>query len=145
MNKIKKIFIEGPVLPEFIAKSIANHATKTNIGGHSIFLGQVRADVKEEGVVQAIEYTSHVPMAEEKMAELREEIFEKFELNCLHVYHSLGIIEVGQLCFFVFTSSKHRKQAIDACEYLVERFKKDIPVWGKEILDNNQHVWKINQ
>lgn len=145
MSKIKKIFIEGPIAPEYVAKSIANHASKTNIGGHSIFLGQVRADEIGGQTVKAIEYTAHVDLAEEKMAALREETFAKFELSCLHVYHSLGLVEAGQLCFFVFTSSKHRKQAMDACEFLVEQFKINIPVWGKEILENEQHVWKTNQ
>jgi molybdopterin synthase catalytic subunit len=35
---------------------------------------------------------------------------------------------------FVFTSSAHRKAAIDACEETVERIKLNCPVWGKEIL-----------
>lgn len=145
MSKIKKIFIQGPISPEFVAKSIGDHAHKTKIGGHSIFLGQVRADEVNDQIVSAIEYTSHIDLAEEKMANLREEVFTKFEISCLHVYHSLGLVEAGQLCFFVFTSSKHRKEAIDACEFLVEQFKKNIPVWGKEILDNEEHVWKKNQ
>lgn len=145
MSKIKKIFIQGPISPEFVAKSIGDHAHKTKIGGHSIFLGQVRADEVNDQIVSAIEYTSHIDLAEEKMANLREEVFTKFEISCLHVYHSLGLVEAGQLCFFVFTSSKHRKEAMDACEFLVEQFKKNIPVWGKEILDNEEHVWKKNQ
>ncbi|MFM1930665.1 MAG: hypothetical protein RL387_1993, partial [Bacteroidota bacterium] len=35
---IKNIFQEGPIAAQFIADSIAKHATKTNIGGHNIFL-----------------------------------------------------------------------------------------------------------
>jgi molybdopterin synthase catalytic subunit len=41
---MKNSFIEGAISPEKIATSIAHHQHKTNIGGHSIFLGQVRAD-----------------------------------------------------------------------------------------------------
>ena len=57
-KKIKNIFTEGPVEAAFIADSIAKHATKTSIGGHSIFLGQVRADLIDGKQVAAIEYTS---------------------------------------------------------------------------------------
>jgi molybdopterin synthase catalytic subunit len=63
----------------------------------------------------------------------------------MHIYHSLGIVKTGQICLFVFTSSKHRKQAMESNEYIVERIKKEVPVWGKEILENQEYSWKINQ
>ncbi len=44
-KKIKNIFVEGPITPSSIAKSIENHQTKSMIGAHNIFLGQVRADI----------------------------------------------------------------------------------------------------
>ena len=56
-RKPKNIFVEGPITSERIAKSIQNHATKHDIGAHSIFLGQIRADQLELGVVSGIEYT----------------------------------------------------------------------------------------
>ncbi|MCR9013836.1 molybdenum cofactor biosynthesis protein MoaE [Aquiflexum gelatinilyticum] len=140
----KNIFVQGPISPESIAKSIANHSSKTDIGGHSIFLGQVRADEKEGGKVTAIEYTAYEEMALEKAFEIREAIFAKYPLSCMHIYHSLGEVKAGEICLFVFTSSKHRKAAIDACEELVERIKKEVPVWGKELIDNDGSVWKEN-
>ncbi len=143
-RKKKNIFTEGPVEAAFIADSIAKHATNTSIGGHSIFLGQVRADMIGDKQVQAIEYTSHVEMALEAMDKIREDIFAKYELTCMHVHHSLGVIKAGEICLFVFTSSKHRKAAIDACSECVERIKAELPVWGKEILEGEGYQWKIN-
>ncbi len=144
-KKIKNIFTEGPVEAAFIADSIAKHSTKTSIGGHSIFLGQVRADVIDGKQVEAIEYTSHVDMALEVMATIREDIFAKYALTCMHVHHSLGIVKAGEICLFVFTSSKHRKDAIEACSACVERIKAELPVWGKEIFEGEGYQWKINQ
>ena len=141
---IKNIFVEGAIEPMFIAESIAKHQTKTNIGGHSIFLGQVRADVIDGRSVSAIEYTTYNQMALEKMDQIREEIFSKYSITCMHVYHSLGKIAAGQVCLFVFTSSKHRKVAIDACEETVERIKAELPVWGKEIFEDETYQWKEN-
>lgn len=141
----KNIFVQGPISPEKITKSIANHQSKTDIGGHSIFLGQVRKDQKENGTVVAIEYTAYEGMALQKAFEIREAIFAKYPLNCMHIYHSLGRVEAGELCLFVFTSSKHRRAAMDACDELVERIKAELPVWGKELLDSEEHVWKVNQ
>jgi molybdopterin synthase catalytic subunit len=141
-KKLKNIFVQGAIDPAFIGESITKHQTKTNIGGHSIFLGQVRADAIEDKTVAAIEYTAYKEMALEKMYEIREAIFEKYALTCMHVYHSLGKVAAGEICLFVFTSSKHRKIAIDACEETVEKIKAELPVWGKEIFQNETYQWK---
>ena len=143
-RKPKNIFVEGPISAAFIAKEIQKHSTKTNIGAHEIFLGQVRADVIDEKIVAAIDYTTYTEMALEKMHKIREAIFEKYELTCLHVYHSLGKVKAGEISLFVFTSSKHRRAAIDACNAIVERIKNELPVWGKEIFEDKTYTWKIN-
>lgn len=144
-RKPKNIFVTGPIAAAFIGESIQQHSTKTNIGGHSIFLGQVRADIINGKNVTAIEYTTYTEMALEKMHEIREAIFGKYELTCMHVYHSLGIVAAGEISLFVFTSSAHRKAAIHACEETVERIKSALPVWGKELFDNESYQWKENK
>jgi molybdopterin synthase catalytic subunit len=144
-KKIRDIFVKGAVSPEFVAESIGKHSTKTDIGAHSIFLGQVRADALDGKTVHAIEYTSYEEMALQQMDAIRQNIFEKYELTCMHVYHSLGMVRAGEISLFVFTSSKHRKAAIDACEETVERIKKELPVWGKELLEDESYHWKENK
>jgi len=144
-SKPKNIFVQGAITASFIADSIDKHSTKTGIGGHSIFLGQVRADEIEGKKVKAIEYTAYEEMALQKMHEIREAVFEQYELTCMHVYHSLGKVGVGEICLFVFTSSPHRKAAIAACSDLVERIKAELPVWGAELFEVNTHQWKVNQ
>jgi len=144
-KKKKNVFVEGAISPQFIADSIAKHSTKKDIGAHSIFLGQVRNDEINGELVNAIDYSCYQDMADPILFQIREECFAIYELTCMHIYHSLGLVKSGEICLFVFTSSKHRKAAIEACEYLVERIKKEVPIWGKEIFDNNSIQWKINQ
>ena len=146
MNRtIKNIFIKGAISPAFIGDKIAAHQTKTDIGGHSIFLGQVRADRIENKQVVAVDYTSYEAMALEQMDAIRETIIEKYSLSCMHVYHSLGEIKSGEICLFVFTSAPHRKAAIEACTETVERLKAELPIWGKEIFEDDSFQWKVNQ
>jgi molybdopterin synthase catalytic subunit len=141
---MKNAFVEGPIKPEFIAESIAKHAAKFNIGAHSIFLGQVRADVHESQTVSVIIYEAYLEMANEKMHEIRESAFEKYDLICMHIYHSLGEVKSGEISLFVFVSSIHRAACISACNEIVERIKKEVPVWGKEVLNNGEIIWKTN-
>lgn len=140
----KNIFILGPIDSGKIAEVIRNHSSNSKIGAHSIFLGQVRADEIMNQSVTAIEYTAYVGMALEKMQKIREEIFEKYPIQCMHIYHSLGKVRTGEICVFIFTAAGHRKTAISACSELIDRVKAELPIWGKEIAENEAYSWKVN-
>lgn len=144
-KKIKQVFKQGPISPIFIGESIAAHSRKKDIGAHSIFLGQIRNDKKENNIVKAIEYSCYEELANQQLHIIREDMFSKYPLTCLHIYHSLGEVQVGEICLFVFTSSPHRKAAIEACEEIVERVKKEVAIWGKEIFEDESYVWKENK
>jgi molybdopterin synthase catalytic subunit len=141
---MKNCFKSGAIDPGFIAESIAHHQVKTNIGAHQIFLGQVRRDVLNGKEVEAIDYSAHEEMANKEFHLIREEAFAKFELTCMHIYHSLGEVKAGEICLFVFVSSGHRKPAQEAIEWLVEAIKTRVPVFGKELFGDSSHVWKVN-
>lgn len=143
-KKKHQVFYEGAIAPAFITDAIARHSQKTTIGAHSIFLGQVRNDTAGTQQVIGIDYTAYREMAEEKFHEIREDAFKNFQMICMHIYHSLGLVKAGEISLFVFTSATHRKDAIAACEWIVERIKKEVPVWGKEILSDENTQWKIN-
>lgn len=151
-HKKRDIFVEGPIEPAFIATSIARHATRTDIGAHEIFLGQVRADhvAGADGhppaaTVVAIEYTAYRDMALERMTDIREVAFARWpDITCLHVHHSLGTIKAGELCFMVFASAPHRAAAREAVAWVVDRIKAELPIFGKEIVEGGGHIWKSN-
>ncbi len=116
-RKHKDIFVDGPVLASFIADSIQKHNTQFSIGGHSIFLGQVRADIIDNKTVLAIEYTAYEEMALEKMHFIREEIFTKYDLICMHVFHSLGTIKAGKyVCLCLLRRHTVKPQSMRAAK-----------------------------
>lgn len=164
-HRKRDIFVEDAIAPAFVAESIAKHATRHDIGAHEIFLGQVRADavvtssnassvdhrsrgdrgIEKRQQVSAIEYTAYREMANEQMTCIREEAFTKWPtMTCLHVHHSLGTINAGELCFMVFASAPHRQQAREAVAFVTDEVKKRLPIFGKEILSEGGHVWKTN-
>ncbi|MEP2936155.1 MAG: molybdenum cofactor biosynthesis protein MoaE [Gilvibacter sp.] len=143
-RKPKNVFMEGAIPASFIGDSIAKHQSKTSIGAHNIFLGQVRADEVDGKLISAIEYTAHQDMANSKFFEIREATFQKFNLTCMHIYHSLGSVATGEICLFVFVSSPRRKEVFKALEYVVEEIKAKVPVFGKEIFEDESHQWKVN-
>ncbi len=143
-KKHKKVWVDGAIGASFIGDSIAKHQSKTDIGAHDIFLGQVRADEIGGKRVVAIDYSAYEEMADKAFHEIREAAFAQFDLSCMHIYHSLGRVNAGEICLFVFVSSKHRKMAFDACRQIVEEIKAKVPIFGKEILEDESFVWKEN-
>ncbi|MCW2119523.1 molybdenum cofactor biosynthesis protein MoaE [Flavobacterium sp. 7A] len=141
----KSSFIKGQITSDFIGNSIAKHQTKTSIGAHNIFLGQVRADVIDGKTVAAIEYTAYEEMAEQSFYEIREAAFAKYELTCMHIYHSLGTVKAGEICLFVFVSAPRRKVVYEALEFLVEEIKKSVAIFGKEVFEDESYSWKENK
>ncbi|MBX7202154.1 MAG: molybdenum cofactor biosynthesis protein MoaE [Bacteroidia bacterium] len=144
-KKSGKVLVQGAIQPDAIANSIAKHSTKTSIGAHDIFLGQVRSDVSGSSQVSSIEFSVYEEMAEEQFHTIREAAFKKFEIICMHIYHSIGTVNAGEICLFVFVSARHRQQAFEACRWIVEEIKAKVPVFGKEIYHDNTHSWKVNQ
>ena len=144
-TNMKNVFIQGAISSMFIQNSIAKHQSKTDIGAHNIFLGQVRADMIDDKKVAAIEYTCYQEMANKKVHEIREATFEQFNLTCMHIYHSIGVVDTGDICLFVFVSSPRRKEVFRALEYVVEEIKSKAPVFGKEIFEDKSHQWKVNK
>ena len=143
-KKKKNVFVDGAISPRFIANRIAKLQSKTAIGAHDIFLGQVRADKVGRKTVSAIDYTAYESMALQKFEEIREATFEKFDLTSMHIHHSLGKVAVGEICLFVLVSAPHRAEVFDALHFAVEAIKKVVPVFGKEIFENDTYQWKVN-
>lgn len=141
----RSLFIQGPISVAFVSAQIRKHQLKVNIGAHQIFLGQVRQDQLEEGKVSGILYTAYEEMALEKMEQIREALFAKYPIRCLHVYHSLGLVKAGSCSLFIYVSATHSEAALNACQELLQCVKKELPVWGKEVFEKAGFQWKINQ
>lgn len=81
-------------------------------------------------------------MAEQNFHDIREAAFEKYDLTCLHIYHSLGNVKAGEICLFVFVSAPRRKVVYEALNYLVEEIKEKAAIFGKEIFEDETYTWK---
>lgn len=137
-------FVNRPISHEEITNAIANHSSNFQTGAYNIFIGQVREDIIDNNKVESIDYTSNLIMAEKIIIEIIKKSNELYDLNDVKIIHSLGTVKKGEICLFILVACKRRKNSFKACEYLVENLKKDVPVWGKEILENKSHSWKEN-
>jgi molybdopterin synthase catalytic subunit len=140
-----KFFNDGPIDPATIAKALTQLYLDCENGAHEIFLGQVRADQIDGHTVIAIEYSAFEEMVEEQLKKITDQIFVQFPIKSLYIRHSLGIVPAGGTSLIVLISAPHRQAVFDAARCLVDRLKAELPIWGKEIFDNQNSQWKVNQ
>jgi molybdopterin synthase catalytic subunit len=53
-------------------------------------------------------------------------------------------VKSGEICLFVFVSAPRRKVVFSAIEFLVEEIKQKVPIFGKEIFEDETYTWKKN-
>ena len=104
------------------------------------FLGVVRNNT-EGREVSYLEYEAYPPMAEKKMAEIAQEIHEKWGLNRVAMIHRVGRLEIGEVSVAVAVASPHRKEAFEACHYAMNRLKQIVPIWKREVWADGEEEW----
>ncbi|KAJ9122210.1 hypothetical protein QFC24_004440 [Naganishia onofrii] len=71
-------------------------------------------------------------------------------LTRLAVHHRLGEVPVGEASIVIAVSSPHRREAFEACEYLLEEVKKKAQIWKREWYleeggnEDDESAWKKN-
>jgi molybdopterin synthase catalytic subunit len=104
------------------------------------FLGVVRNNT-EGREVSYLEYEAYPPMAEKKMAEIAQEIHEKWGLDRVAMIHRVGRLEIGEVSVAVAVASPHRKDAFEACHYAMNRLKQIVPIWKREVWTDGEEEW----
>jgi molybdopterin synthase catalytic subunit len=143
-NNISINWCEGAIPHSEIALVLAQMAQLNQTGAVDLFLGQIRADDKSGKITKAIHYTCYQPMAEQKFNEIASDAIGTFSLQHIVIFHSLGSVEVGGASLLVIVASGHRGEAFEGCREIVERIKKEVPIWGEEILEDGSQEWKVN-
>ncbi len=109
-------------------------------GGTCVFLGTVR-DHSDAGSVTGITYEAWRELALARLAELGEELFARWPLRRVALWHRSGELRVGEVSVVVACSAGHRAEAFEACRHGIERLKRDVPIWKKEHLAEGEARW----
>lgn len=133
--------LEGPIQPATVANAMKALELHSNNGANAWFMGRVRADRIDGREVQGIEYSAYPAMVISSGEALIAEARNKFDLLGLAIWHSTGLVKVGEVSLLVLASSAHRKAAFHALEWTVDELKVRLPVWKKEVFTDGSHRW----
>ena len=97
------------------------------------FIGLVR-DHTEHNDEQIISMTlEHYPgMTESEIDKIIQKSIKKWELTGITVIHRVGKLFVSDQIVFVGVASKHRQNAFDACNFIMDWLKTKAPFWKIE-------------
>ena len=109
-------------------------------GAVVLFLGTVRNNT-DGRQVKHLEYDAYTPMAERKMAEIGQEILEKWGIKHVAIIHRIGKLEIGEVSVAVGVASPHRKDGFEACKYAMDRLKQIVPIWKREVWLDGDAEW----
>lgn len=117
---------ESPLDPQEAVNAVLTHGD----GAYVQFVGVVRTHSRGRAVT-GLEYQAYVPMAEQQMRRLVEAVRDRWGLASA-ILHRFGYIPVGEAAVVVCVASAHRAEAFDACRWLIDTLKADVPIWKKE-------------
>lgn len=91
--------------------------------------------------VKSLYYDCYRSMAEKMIKALIEEAEIRWQIGKVRVLHRIGHLEIGEVAVAISVSSAHRAEAFEACRFMIEGIKKNVPIWKKEIFEDGMSEW----
>lgn len=128
--------VRRPIDPQRLLAAVASPEAGANV----LFLGTARGFTK--GVeTTGLEYEAHDAMATEALERLCMAAVDRFSLLACAVEHRLGRIGIGEAAVGIAASAPHRRAAFDAAAWLMERIKREVPIWKCEEWADGRRAW----
>lgn len=122
-----------PLNPEHITDTVK----KNSNGAVVTFLGTTR-NFSEGRNVLYLEYEAYQPMAQNMLLQIKSEVNAKWDIEDMAIAHRIGHLDVGDISLIVAIGSPHRKEALEASEYAIDRIKQIVPIWKKEVFEGGE-------
>lgn len=102
----------------------------SDIGAVVSFVGLVRDNTNRS--LQSMELEHYPGMTEQALTQIDDAAVARWNLTGSLIIHRYGNLPTGAQIMMVATASRHRKDAFEAAEYLMDYLKTDAPFWKKE-------------
>jgi molybdopterin synthase catalytic subunit len=122
---------------EFDFAELIRSITLPTTGASCMFTGIVRELTSrgEPHETEYLEYEAYVPMAEEKMQQVADEIRDRWDqVEGIAIVQRIGHLEPGTSTVVIACSAPHRDMGVfEAARYGIDRLKEIVPIWKKEV------------
>lgn len=112
--------------------------TLPTTGAACFFTGMVRGETQKEGQppqTQYLEYEAYIPMAEEKIRQVAEEIRQRWTtVEGIAIVQRVGRLHPMTPTIMIACTAPHRDTGVfEAARYGIDRLKEIVPIWKKEV------------
>lgn len=113
-----------------------------NLGGIATFEGATRAEVDPlHGQLIHLDYEAYDAMALREMEILAKTAVERWGAGRVAIFHRLGRIVPGEISVLIMVACPHRAEAFEACRWIIDTLKKDVPIWKKDVFVDGHTRW----
>lgn len=120
-------------------RSLAHGISEDTDGAIATFSGIVRGLNRGKKVL-FLEYEAYPEMASKMLERIGDEVRDTWGLSSLRIQHRVGRLNVGETSVAIVVASPHRADAFAACQYAIDRLKRIVPIWKKEVFEDGE-VW----
>jgi molybdopterin synthase catalytic subunit len=117
-----------PISPE----QVINQAKTGGSGCVATYVGLIRNNSQGKAV-KFVEYRDPDGSAQNKLQEIAHEARDKWPVEDIAISHRIGKLKVGDINLVVAVASAHREEGFAACQYILNRFKDDLPTQKEEL------------
>jgi len=117
--------------------SLIRNLKNSNAGSIVVFLGEPRRG-EEDGEVISIEYSAYEEMALKELKKIESEALKRNGVIDVIIIHRIGNVPLKEISFFVGVTSSHRKEGFQACSFIVDEVKKNVPIWKEVKYDRDR-------
>ena len=83
--------------------------------------------------VTELKYEAYEAMAISELSKVVESVECDYPSVVAAVHHRVGHLVVGATAVQIAVASAHREQAFEACKAVIDRLKRDVPIWKYEV------------
>ncbi len=110
-------------------------AGRGETGAVASFVGLARGAPGET----VLELEAYPDFTEAEIGKIAAAAAERFGLHDLTIVHRIGKIAAGEAIVLVLTAAAHRREAFEACDFLMDYLKSSAPLWKKEFGQDGGH------
>jgi molybdopterin synthase catalytic subunit len=104
-----------------------------------VFLGKTRQESHPQfGPLVRLEYEVYGPMAEKLLDQMAKDAAKRFGCLAVRLVHARGPVRPGEASVVIQVATPHRAEAFEACRWLIDRLKHELPIWKREIWRDGQ-------
>jgi molybdopterin synthase catalytic subunit len=117
--------------------AVVDEVRSERAGAIATFVGTTRV-VSRGRTVEHLDYEAYEGMAEQVMAEIADELKQRYDLCDIAIHHRTGRVEIGDASVVIAISAPHRQDALAACKDAIDTLKTKVPLWKKEVYEGGE-------